>query len=98
MIEIKSRFFDWDEDKYKINLRNHKIDFHEAVTIFDDPNIIERYDEKHSLYEERFTAIGLSENMRILMVCHCYRESGDLIRIISARKATKGEIKIYGGV
>ena len=97
MIEVNGRFFDWDEDKYVSNLVKHKIDFHEAITIFNDPNIVERYDEKYSFYEERFKAIGLSENMRILMVCHCYKENGDLIRIISARKATKGEIRIYGG-
>ena len=91
----KNRFF-WDEEKHKINKRTHGIDFFEAATVFDDPNAEPEYDQDHSHDEERFKIVGISENMRLLLVCHCYRD-GDSIRIISARKATRPEANKYGG-
>lgn len=89
--------FVWDDNKHESNFNKHGISFEEAATVFKDPNYVEIYDEEHSLEESRFMVIGFSENMRVLTVCHCYRDDGNIIRIISARKATKGEIKIYGG-
>lgn len=83
--------FDWDSRKAETNERKHGVDFVEASTVFSDPyaRIIE--DPDHSDYEERFVIIGLSSSARALTVCHCHRESGSVIRIISARRATRGE-------
>ena len=91
----KSRFI-WDENKHEANKRKHGIDFFEAATVFDDPNAEPEYDHSHSHDEERFKIVGISDNMRLLLVCHCYRD-GDSIRIISARKATRLEANKYGG-
>jgi hypothetical protein len=67
------------------------------MTVFDDPNVLFRPDPNHSQQEERFTALGFSEKAQILAVCHCYYESDTVIRIISARRASKSEENIYGG-
>jgi hypothetical protein len=83
--------FDWDEDKNVANIKKHKISFREAVTIFQDENYILSYDESSSQGEDRFNALGTSVNSRLLVVCHCYRESDTVIRVISARKATAKE-------
>ncbi len=71
--------------------------FEEAQSVFFDENAIQFYDEDHSEQEDRFIMLGLSIRSRILVVCHCERESGNVIRIISARKATRSERKYYGG-
>lgn len=89
--------FDWDTDKNLSNIEKHGIPFKEAATVFRDDNAVILDDGGHSQDEERFTIIGFSGNVRLLTVCHCYRDAGDIIRIISARKATKTEQKIYGG-
>ncbi len=65
--------------------------------MFFDENAIQFYDEDHSEQEDRFIMLGLSIRSRILVVCHCERESGNVIRIISARKATRSERKYYSG-
>ena len=88
--------FIWDENKHDDNICKHGIDFFEAATVFDDPNAVIEYDETHSIEEDRFVVIGISENMRLLLVCHCYKDDGDKIRIISARKATRPEANQYG--
>lgn len=88
--------FIWDENKHKANIKKHKVTFKEAATVFDDDNAVYFDDEDHSQDEERFIVIGFSENARLLMVCHCYRNGGSLIRIISARKADKEESELYG--
>jgi len=90
--------FIWDENKPNANIKKHGIDFYEAATVFDDPHALNAYDFEHSYDEDRFVIIGVSENMRILIVCHCFRENGEVIRIISARKAKKRESLLYGGV
>ncbi len=87
--------FDWDENKNKINQEKHGIDFNEASTVFFDERAILFDDPEHSDCEERFILLGMSENANICIVCHCYRESDTVIRIISARKATKMEVKVY---
>ncbi len=89
--------FEWDRKKDLANFRNHGVPFDEAKTVFYDENAIEFYDENHSLKEIRFLMAGLSSRLRILLVSYTVRErkNEDVIRIISSRKATKNEQKIY---
>ena len=86
----------WDKNKHDANIDKHGIDFYEAATVFADPYAVTEYDDEHSYDEDRFVIIGISENMRMLIVCHCYRDN-DIVRIISARKATRPEANQYGG-
>lgn len=88
--------FEWDNHKNEINIRKHKISFEEAKTVFYDKNARIIADPDHSQDEDRFIILGLSSSIRLLVVCHCYRKNDEVIRIISARKATKNEIKYYG--
>ena len=90
--------FEWDERKNRANIRKHGVSFHEAMTVFDDPNVLYKSDPDHSQHEDRFIVFGYSEQMRILVVCHCYYENDLVIRIISARKATTNESNQYKGV
>lgn len=87
--------FEWDENKNQINQRKHGISFEEALTVFYDHDALVRDDPEHSEEEERFVILGLSNKANLLVVCHCYRVSETVIRIISARKATKTESKYY---
>jgi uncharacterized protein len=87
--------FDWDEAKAQTNLIKHGVSFEEAKSVFYDDNAIEFYDENNSEWEDRFLLLGFSSTGKILMVCHCVRKSGNVIRIISARKATKKEQTYY---
>jgi uncharacterized protein len=87
--------FVWDEHKDEANRRKHGVSFEEAQTVFFDENAIQYFDPVHTEEEDRFLLLGLSFRLRILMVCHCYRESEDVIRIISARRATKNEGRAY---
>lgn len=87
--------FEWDENKNKINKEKHGIDFEEAATVFYDEMAIVIEDTEHSGEEDRFIILGFSHSARLLVVCHCYRESDTVIRIISARKATASEAKQY---
>lgn len=87
--------FEWDEVKASTNLKKHGISFDEAATVFYDESAILFDDPEHSENEERFILIGISENANLLVVCHCYRQSETVIRLISARKATKTETKQY---
>ena len=87
--------FVWDESKNKENRKKHGISFEEAKTIFYDENTVEFYDLGHSEQEDRFLMLGCSANFHMLLVCYCYREKESLIRIISARKATRKEQKEY---
>ena len=89
--------FEWDERKNTSNKQKHKISFEEARTVFYDPNALLISDPDHSIDEDRFILLGLSRNLKILVVCHCYRESDCVIRLISARQANKSEISFYGG-
>ena len=91
--------FDWDDAKEISNKRKHGISFEEAMTAFADEHAQIYDDEEHSNDEDRFILIGQSEKSRLLMVCHCYRESETITRIISARKVTPHErIKYEQGV
>ena len=87
--------FEWDDAKNKINLKKHGIFFEEAQPVFFDDNAIEFDDPDHFFDEEIYLFLGFSRNFRILIVCHCYRDGESIIRIVSARKATKKEQKAY---
>ncbi len=87
--------FEWDQNKNRENIKKHKISFKEAQTIFYDENARFISDPEHSDYEERFIILGISYGLRILVVVHTYKENDEVVRIISARKATKSEIKYY---
>ena len=87
--------FAWDEAKAQENLRKHRVSFEEARTVFYDEHAIRFFDPDHSAQEDRFLMLGLSLRLHILIVCHCYRESDSVIRIISARKATRTEQANY---
>lgn len=87
--------FDWDENKNAINIVKHGISFKEASTVFFDERALIFDDPEHSEQEERFLILGISEDANLCIVCHCYRESDTVIRLISARKATKKEGEIY---
>jgi uncharacterized protein len=88
--------FTWDPKKNELNKSKHDgISFEEAKMVFYDENARLIYDPNHSIDEERFIILGLSDKLRLLIVCHCYKESDELIRIISARKATSKEAKVY---
>lgn len=81
--------FEWDDEKALINLEKHGVSFGEATEVFYDPNALEGYDAEHSIGETRFFIIGLSSR-RLLYVVYAERE-GDVVRIISARKAVTKE-------
>ena len=87
--------FDWDENKNIINKKKHKISFEEAKTVFYDAEALVIDDPEHSQEEELFIILGLSKKANLLVVCHCYRASDTVIRIISARRATKSETNQY---
>jgi len=87
--------FDWDENKNKINRKKHGIDFAEASTVFYDDRAVLFDDPEHSENEDRFLLLGMSTSARVCVVCHCYRKSDTVIRIISARKATSKEEGVY---
>ena len=88
-------YFDWDNNKNQKNQKKHGISFEEASTVFFDEGAILFDDPDHSEEEDRFLLLGISEAANICMVCHCYRESDTVIRIISARKATRKEEERY---
>lgn len=87
--------FEWDENKNRINKSKHKVSFEEAKTVFFDEEALVIDDPEHSKDEERFIILGMSQKANLLIVCHCYRASETVIRIISARKATKTESGYY---
>lgn len=90
--------FDWDSNKAKSNLTKHNVSFEEASTIFSTEQVRVFVDEANStMTEERLIAIGYSSHNRILTVVHCYKENDEVIRIISARKATKQEKNYFEG-
>ena len=88
--------FEWDNSKAKQNQRKHGVSFEEARSIFYDEFAIQFFDDEHSSAEERFLMLGLSNQVRLLIVVHCVREE-DVIRIISARPATRTEQEFYIG-
>jgi len=87
--------FEWDPRKNAANQRKHGVSFEEATTVFSDEQALLIDDPEHSADEERFILLGMSAALRALVVCHCYREGEDVIRIFSARKATRKERSVY---
>ena len=90
--------FQWDQSKNLANIKKHKISFEEAKTVFFDENARLISDPEHSVKEERFIILGFSIKLKLLIVVHTYKENDEIIRIISARKATKSESKYYNEV
>lgn len=88
--------FDWDPAKAAANVRKHGVSLEEARSVFHDEFAVQFYDEPHSWDEERFLLLGMSNVAQRLLVCHCERDGGGVVRIISARKATKKESAFYG--
>ncbi|MFH1194955.1 MAG: BrnT family toxin [bacterium] len=95
---MKNIRFEWDQKKNLANIKKHKISFEEACIVFYDENARLITDNEHSISEERFIILGLTNTLKLLVVVHTYREIDEIIRIISARKATKLESKYYYGV
>ena len=89
--------FEWDPLKAAANLKKHSISFEEAQSTFYDEFAVQFYDDEHSTSEDRFLLLGLSSKARLLLVSHCEQGAGNIIRIISARKATNRESAFYGG-
>jgi len=87
--------FEWDAQKNKANARKHGISFEEAQTAFYDEQAVVFFDPDHSGDEDRFILLGISFKLRVLVVCHCFRESETVVRFISARKADKDEEHDY---
>ena len=94
-VHMNSIDFVWNEDKNKTNIRKHGVSFDEARTVFLDEKAIRYFDPEHAEDEARFLMIGLSFKLRVVVVCHCYRENDTVIRLISARKADKSETENY---
>ena len=87
--------FEWDDNKEKRNIKKHGVSFEEAWEAFYDENAIQFFDPDHSDEEDRFILLGMSFKLRVLVICHCFRESEKVIRLISARKANKREAQTY---
>ena len=87
--------FEWDVRKAAANLRKHGVSFEEARSVFLDEDALLRPDEGHSEDEDRFLLLGLSGRLRTVVVCHCYRQEDEVIRLISARKANSDERRQY---
>ena len=92
---MKELRFEWDPVKAESNLKKHGVSFEEARTVFFDDYAVEFYDDEYSEWEDRFLLLGRSSRLGLLLICHCYRETESVIRIISARKATQHEAKHY---
>ncbi|MHB1656221.1 MAG: BrnT family toxin [Burkholderiales bacterium] len=90
--------FEWDTAKAASNMKKHGVSFEEARSVFYDELAVQFYDEDNSDSEERFLMLGFSDQACLLIVCHCERGQDKIIRIISARKATKNEGAYYQGI
>ena len=90
--------FEWDPNKARTNYKKHGVSFERAASIFQDPKALSIFDQEHSHMEDRWATVGLDNSTFFVVVYHTYRQEGERaarIRIISARKATKSEIKQY---
>jgi uncharacterized DUF497 family protein len=97
IVNMKYIHFIWDNNKSALNMKKHGISFEEARTAFFDERARVIHDAEHSSEEDRFLLLGMSRRLRLLVGCHCYRDSEEQIRIISARRATESERRYYGG-
>lgn len=89
--------FEWDPGKAASNARKHGVSFEEARSVFYDDFAVQFLDDEHAGSEARFILLGMSEKVRLLVVCHCERSRGEVICIISARMATRREATFYRG-
>ena len=87
--------FEWNRAKNRLNKRKHGVSFEEAETVFADEHALLIDDPEHSGEEDRFILLGLSAAIRTLVVCHCYRDEDEVIRLISSRKADRSERNHY---
>ena len=87
--------FEWDENKNAINIKKHGLSFETATEVFYDEDAVLFDDPDHSVGEERFLIIGMLRSSKICIVSHCYRDNDNVIRMISAREATKNEKRFY---
>ena len=87
--------YEWHSTKSAVNAKKHGSSFDEAKSVFSDENAKLISDPDHSDIEDRFILLGISIRLRTLVVCHCYRGDDNIIRIITARKATTSESKKY---
>jgi len=87
--------FEWNPGKATANRKKHGVSFEEAETVFYDEFAVQFFDDAHSGQEDRFIMLGMSNQANLLIVCHCEQESEDVIRIISARRATRSEARHY---
>jgi uncharacterized DUF497 family protein len=87
--------FEWDGDKEEANQRKHGVKFDEAASVFSDEHALFLADPDHSIEEDRFLLMGLSWSLRLLVVHHTFRAGGDIVRLISARTATRAERAQY---
>lgn len=90
--------FEWNTAKAISNKKKHGVSFEEAQSVFYDEFAVQFFDEDGPPSEDRFLMLGFSDEARLLIVCHCERDQGNTVRIISARKATKSESHYYQGV
>lgn len=94
-VHMTSLRFEWEPKKASANLQKYGVSFEEAKSVFYDESAKLISDPDHSDEEDRFILLGVSHSLRVILVCHCYRSKGNVIRIISARKATAKESKAY---
>jgi hypothetical protein len=87
--------FEWNPTKALTNVKKHGISFEEAKSVFFDDFALQFFDQENSGTEDRFLMLGMSIGTNLLLICHCERDDGNTIRLISARKATKNESKNY---
>jgi len=87
--------FEWNAAKAATNIKKHGVSFDEAKSVFFDEFAVQFFDQENSETEDRFLMLGMSNKTNLLLVCHCERDDGNTIRVISARKATKNESKNY---
>ena len=87
--------FEWDTAKAVTNIKKHGVSFEEAKSVFFDDFAVQFFDQENSDTEDRFLMLGMSNETNLLLICHCERDDGNTIRVISARKATKNESKNY---
>jgi uncharacterized DUF497 family protein len=94
-VSVRAPEFEWDPSKNRANQKKHHVSFEEARTVFFDEGALIAADPDHSTREDRFLMIGFSVRLRVLLVCFCERRAASVIRIISARKASKKEQRQY---
>ncbi len=87
--------FEWDTAKAVTNIKKHGVSFEEAKSVFFDDFAVQFFDQDNSDTEDRFLMLGMSNETNLLLICHCERDDGNTIRVISARKATKNESENY---